>query len=167
MLQYLSLVLPPFPFYSILLYIFLFSSNPLLPFLLLSSSIFSLSITQLSIIQPSITQLSYYSALLFSDISTSINTLDFSLNTNCSNCKPLIQPMFNQMTNLVDQNNYFKLGVHTNHGITELSTTFQVICLRFFVFFFFFFFFLKKEMYQYMPIFIFCHIRFNEGADMD
>ena len=48
-------------------------------FLLLSSSIFSLSITQLSIIQPSITQLFYYSALLLSDISTSINTLDFHL----------------------------------------------------------------------------------------
>ena len=99
-LQYLSLVLPPFPFHSILLYILLFSSNPLLSFLLLSYSIFSLSITQLSITQPSITQPFYYSAfyysalllfspsiiqpfyysaLLLSDISTSINTLDFHL----------------------------------------------------------------------------------------
>ena len=66
MLRYLSLVLPPFLFHSILLYIFLFSSNPLLPFPLLSTSIFSLSIIQLSITQPSITQPSiiqlYYSA---------------------------------------------------------------------------------------------------------
>ena len=65
-LRYLSSVLPPFPFHSILLYIFLFFSNPLLPFLLLSSSIFSLSITQLSITQPSITQPFYYSAFYYS-----------------------------------------------------------------------------------------------------
>ena len=48
-------------------------------YLLFSLSITQLSIIQLSIVQPSITQLFYYSALLLSYISTSINTLDFHL----------------------------------------------------------------------------------------
>ena len=48
-------------------------------FLLLSLLLLSLLLLSLSIIQPSIIQLFYYSTLLLSDISTSINTLDFHL----------------------------------------------------------------------------------------
>ena len=91
---------------SLLAIRFLFSSNPLLPFLLLSTSLyysaflflsfslFSFSLFSLSIIQPYITQPYitqpyitqpyitqpfHYSALLLSDIYTSINTLYFHL----------------------------------------------------------------------------------------
>ena len=71
---------------SLLAIHFLFSSNPLLAFLLLSTSLYypaflllSFSLFSLSIIQPYITQPFHYSALLLSDISTSINTLDFHL----------------------------------------------------------------------------------------
>ena len=64
---------------SLLAIHFQFSSNPLLAFLLLSFLLLSFSLFSLSIIQPSITQPFHYSALLLSDISTSINTLDFHL----------------------------------------------------------------------------------------
>ena len=71
---------------SLLAICFLFSSNPLLAFLLLSTSLYysaflllSFSLFSLSIIQPYITQPFHYSPLLLSDISTSINTLDFHL----------------------------------------------------------------------------------------